>query len=110
MFDCTRHAQDQANHLSSMNVGGANVAISLAEKLLAVDGYWESEGHLSSVRFLVGCPCSCDCPHLLHTGIRPGGLLLNGFEVSWEWMCWRDHENLEGGMGMDSTKIYHTQL
>lgn len=86
------------------------MAVSLAEKLLAVDGYWGSEGRLSSVRFLVGCPRSCDYPHLLHPGIRPSGLLLNGFEVSWEWMWRRAYENLDGGMGLDSTKIYHTQL
>lgn len=51
MFDCTRHAQDQANHHSSMNVGGENVATSLAEKLLAVGGYWGIEGLVVALPF-----------------------------------------------------------
>lgn len=88
------------------------MATSPAEELLAVEGYWGTEGHFSSVvRFVVGCPCSCGCPHLLHTGstIRLSGFLLNGYEigkgcVGGSMRTWKEE------LGVDIIKIYYIHL
>lgn len=75
-------------------------------------GYWGIEGHFSpAVKFLVGCPCSVvaltSC--LQEAVIRPGGSLLNGYEVGKGYVG-GVYENLEGGMVVDITKIYYMHL